>query len=50
MLSKNNFNERLRKMEPKTERFSIRKFTVGAASVLVGPSLGWQMGRVLRLM
>lgn len=36
MLSKNNYKERLRKMEPKKERFSIRKFTVGAASVLIG--------------
>lgn len=36
MLSKNNYQERLRKMEPKKERFSIRKFTVGAASVLIG--------------
>lgn len=39
MLSKNNFNERLRKMEPRKERFSIRKFTVGAASVLIGFTL-----------
>ncbi len=36
MLSKNNYKERLRKMEPRKERFSIRKFTVGAASVLIG--------------
>lgn len=36
MLSKNNYKERLRKMEPRRERFSIRKFTVGAASVLIG--------------
>lgn len=35
-MSKNNFKERVRKMEPKKERFSIRKFTVGAASVLLG--------------
>lgn len=35
-MSKNNFKERVRKMEPKQERFSIRKFTVGAASVLIG--------------
>lgn len=39
MLSKNNFKERLRKMEPKKERFSIRKFTVGVASVLIGFSI-----------
>ncbi|MCH4004353.1 MAG: YSIRK-type signal peptide-containing protein [Lactobacillus crispatus] len=36
MLSKNNFQEHLRKMNEKKERFSIRKFTVGAASVLIG--------------
>ena len=36
MLSKNNFKERLRKMEPRKERFSIRKFSIGAASVLIG--------------
>ncbi|MDF7639783.1 BspA family leucine-rich repeat surface protein [Lactobacillus sp. ESL0791] len=41
MLSKNNFTERLKKMEPQTkkERFSIRKLTIGAASVLI--SLGF---------
>ncbi|QNQ81663.1 Rib/alpha-like domain-containing protein [Lactobacillus sp. PV012] len=36
MLSKKNYKERLRKMEAKKERFSIRKFSVGAASVLIG--------------
>lgn len=36
MLSKNNLSEHLRKMNEKKERFSIRKFTVGAASVLIG--------------
>ncbi|MDF7672142.1 SLAP domain-containing protein [Lactobacillus sp. ESL0701] len=38
MLSKNNFNERLRKMEmqAKQDRFSIRKLSIGAASVLLG--------------
>ncbi|TSO26422.1 Rib/alpha-like domain-containing protein [Lactobacillus sp. LL6] len=36
MLSKNNYKERLRKMEPKKDRFSIRKFSIGAASVLIG--------------
>ncbi|MDF7639693.1 Rib/alpha-like domain-containing protein [Lactobacillus sp. ESL0791] len=38
MLGRNNFNERLRKLEGqnKKERFSIRKLTVGAASVLLG--------------
>lgn len=38
MLSKNNFQERLRKMERKQERFSIRKLTIGAVSVLIGVS------------
>ena len=38
MLGKNNFKERLRKMElqAKKDRFSIRKLTIGAASVLLG--------------
>ncbi|WEV40092.1 YSIRK-type signal peptide-containing protein [Lactobacillus sp. ESL0681] len=38
MLGKNNFSERLRKMEmqSKQERFSIRKLSIGAASVLLG--------------
>ena len=36
MLSKNNFNEKIRQMDEKKERFSIRKLTVGAASVLIG--------------
>ncbi|MEY8531218.1 Rib/alpha-like domain-containing protein, partial [Lactobacillus taiwanensis] len=36
MLSKNNYHEKLRKMEPRKERFSIRKFSIGAASVLIG--------------
>ncbi|QNQ81096.1 Rib/alpha-like domain-containing protein [Lactobacillus sp. PV034] len=36
MFSKNNYKEKLRKMEQKTERFSIRKLTVGAASVVIG--------------
>lgn len=38
MLGKNNLNEKKRKMnmQNKKERFSIRKFTVGAASVLLG--------------
>ena len=36
MLSKNNRQERERKLEEKNNRFSIRKFTVGAASVLIG--------------
>lgn len=38
MLSKNNFDEKLRKMEmqSKKDRFSIRKLAIGAASVLLG--------------
>lgn len=36
MLSKNNYKERLRKMEARQDRFSIRKFSMGAASVLIG--------------
>ena len=38
MLGKNNFKERLRRMEEqnKKERFSIRKLSIGAASVLIG--------------
>ena len=36
MLSKNNYQERLRKMEARQDRFSIRKFSMGAASVLIG--------------
>ncbi|TSO26583.1 GbpC/Spa domain-containing protein [Lactobacillus sp. LL6] len=38
MVSKNNRLERIRKIEEKSERHSIRKFTVGAASVLIGLS------------
>ncbi|RGL13722.1 Rib/alpha-like domain-containing protein [Lactobacillus gasseri] len=36
MLSKRNYQERIRQMVPKKERFSIRKFSVGSASVLIG--------------
>ena len=36
MLSKNNFNELIRKQEPKKQRFTIKKLTVGVASVLIG--------------
>ncbi|RMC61928.1 SLAP domain-containing protein [Lactobacillus sp. ESL0259] len=38
MFGKNNYNERLRKMEMQTkqDRFSIRKLTIGTASVLLG--------------
>lgn len=36
MVSRKNIQEKLRKIEEKKERHSIRKFTVGAASVLIG--------------
>ncbi len=36
MLSKNNFNEKLRQMNNQKAHFSIRKLTIGAASVLIG--------------
>lgn len=36
MLSKNNINELIRKQEPKKQRFTIKKLTVGVASVLIG--------------
>ena len=50
MLGKNNFKERLRKMEEqdKQERFSIRKLSIGAASVLIGFAfMGWGGQNVL---
>lgn len=36
MVSNNNYSEKMRKIRPQKQRFSIRKFTVGAASVLIG--------------
>ena len=36
MLSKNNFDEKLKQMNKKSDKFSIRKLTSGAASVLIG--------------
>lgn len=36
MLSSNNRNEQFRKQEPKKQRFTIKKLTVGVASVLIG--------------
>ncbi|WP_251717763.1 YSIRK-type signal peptide-containing protein, partial [Lactobacillus agrestimuris] len=36
MLSKNNKQEKLRKLEEKNNHFAIRKLTVGVASVLIG--------------
>ena len=38
MLSRRDYQKRLRKMEQKNEHFSIRKLSVGAASVLIGLS------------
>ena len=36
MLGKNNVDGKLRKVEPQKQRFSIRKFAIGAASVVIG--------------
>ncbi|WP_156249945.1 Rib/alpha-like domain-containing protein [Limosilactobacillus reuteri] len=36
MLSKNNRKEQLLKQEPKKQRFTIKKLTIGVASVLIG--------------
>lgn len=36
MLSKNNFNEKIRQTDEKKDHFSIRKLTIGAASILIG--------------
>ncbi|MEY8583963.1 Rib/alpha-like domain-containing protein, partial [Ligilactobacillus animalis] len=36
MLSKNNKKQQSQKMEPKHQRFTIKKFSVGVASVLIG--------------
>lgn len=33
---KNAMKQKIEKMEPQKQRFSIRKFTIGAASVLIG--------------
>ena len=35
-MSKCNFKERIRKMEDRQDRFSIRKFSIGTVSVLIG--------------
>ena len=35
-MSKRNFKERIRKMEDRQDRFSIRKFSIGTVSVLIG--------------
>ena len=36
MLSKNNWKEQIRQQEPKKQRFTIKKLTIGVASVLIG--------------
>ena len=36
MLSSNNWKELINKQEPKKQRFTIKKLTVGVASVLIG--------------
>lgn len=44
MLSKNNKKLQAQKMEPKQQRFAIKKFTVGVASVLVGTTFALYSG------
>ena len=36
MLSRNNWKEQVRQQEPKKQRFTIKKLTIGVASVLIG--------------
>lgn len=36
MLSHNNWEEQIKKYEPKKQRFTIKKLSVGVASVLLG--------------
>ncbi len=36
MLSRNNWKEQVRQQEPKKQRFTIKKLTIGIASVLIG--------------
>ena len=36
MLSRNNWKEQVRQQEPKNQRFTIKKLTIGVASVLIG--------------
>ena len=36
MLSRNNWKEQIRQQEPKKQRFTIKKLTIGVASVLLG--------------
>lgn len=44
MLSKNNKKLQSQKMEPKQQRFAIKKFTVGVASVLIGTTFALYSG------
>lgn len=44
MLSKNNKKLQAQKMESKQQRFAIKKFTVGVASVLVGTTFAMYSG------
>ena len=48
MVSKNNYSEKMRKIRPQKQRFSIRKFTVGAASVLIGLTFMGVNGRTVK--
>lgn len=48
MVSKNNYSEKMRKIRPQKPRFSIRKFTVGAASVLIGLTFMGVNGRTVK--
>ena len=36
MLSRNNWKEQVRQQEPKKQRFTIKKLTIGVASILIG--------------
>ncbi|WP_202812952.1 Rib/alpha-like domain-containing protein, partial [Ligilactobacillus apodemi] len=44
MLSKNNHNLRIQKMASKRQRFAIKKFTIGVASVLIGTTFAVYAG------
>lgn len=48
MLSKNNKRLQAEKMEPKHQRFAIKKFTVGVASVLIWDDICDQYGNKSR--
>ena len=47
MLSKNNKKLQTEKMEPKRQRFAIKKFTVGVASVLIGTTFSIYAGTTM---